>query len=73
MKISGTADIIAEALLEKLKSFLGLLGDGINEFIEALRRRKDKTKFILVKHEKSAGVMAFAYAKNRGKLGVCLS
>ena len=47
-----TADIIAEALLDwKVEVIFGLPGDGINGFIEALRRRKDKIKFILVRHE----------------------
>ena len=68
-----TADIIAEALLDwKVEVIFGLPGDGINGFIEALRRRKDKIKFILVRHEESAAFMACAYAKYTGKLGVCV-
>jgi pyruvate dehydrogenase (quinone) len=69
-----TADIIAEALLDwKVEVIFGLPGDGINGFIEALRRRKDKIKFILVRHEESAAFMACAYAKYTGKLGVCVA
>lgn len=30
-------------------------------------------RFIQVRHEKSAGLMATAYAKWRGKVGVCLA
>ena len=37
----------------KVEVIFGLPGDGINGFIEALRRRKDKIRFILVKHEES--------------------
>jgi pyruvate dehydrogenase (quinone) len=69
-----TADIVAEALLDwKVEVIFGLPGDGINGFIEALRRRKDKIKFILVRHEESAAFMACAYAKYTGKLGVCIA
>lgn len=69
-----TADIIAEALLDwKVEVIFGLPGDGINGFIEAIRRRTDKIKFILVRHEESAAFMACAYAKYTGKLGVCVA
>jgi pyruvate dehydrogenase (quinone) len=69
-----TADIVAEALLDwKVEVIFGLPGDGINGFMEALRRRKDKIKFILVRHEESAAFMACAYAKYTGKLGVCVA
>lgn len=69
-----TADIVAEALLDwKVDVIFGLPGDGINGFMEALRRRKDKIKFILVRHEESAAFMACAYAKYTGKLGVCVA
>src|ERR671921_2434197 len=69
-----TADIVAEALIDwNVNVIFGLPGDGINGFIEALRRRQDKIKFILVRHEESAAFMACAYAKFTGKLGVCLA
>ena len=69
-----TADIVAEALLDwKVEVIFGLPGDGINGFMEALRRRKEKIKFILVRHEESAAFMACAYAKYTGKLGVCVA
>ncbi|MDQ6667231.1 MAG: thiamine pyrophosphate-dependent enzyme [Thermoproteota archaeon] len=48
-------------------------GDGINGFIEALRLRQDKIKFVLVRHEESAAFMACAYAKYTGKLGACVA
>lgn len=48
-------------------------GDGINGFIEALRTRQDKIRFIVVKHEESAAFMACAYAKYTGRLGACVS
>jgi len=69
-----TADIIVEGLLRwDVKVIFGLPGDGINGVIEALRRRKDKIKFILVRHEESAAFMACAYAKYTGKLGACIA
>jgi pyruvate dehydrogenase (quinone) len=69
-----TADILAEALLDwKVNVIFGLPGDGINGFIEALRQRKDKIKFVLVRHEESAAFMACAYAKYTGKLGACVA
>ncbi len=69
-----TADIIAEALLDwKVEVIFGLPGDGINGFMEALRQRQNKIKFILVRHEESAAFMACAYAKYTGKLGVCVA
>ena len=69
-----TADIIAEALLDwNIDIIFGLPGDGINGFMEALRTRQDKIKFILVRHEESAAFMACAYAKYTGKLGACVA
>src|SRR5689334_1826553 len=63
------ADIVAEALIDwKVDTIFGLPGDGINGFMEALRTRKDKIKFVLVRHEESAAFMASAYAKYTGKL-----
>jgi pyruvate dehydrogenase (quinone)/pyruvate oxidase len=69
-----TADIVAEALLDwGVKVIFGLPGDGINGFIEALRRRQEKIRFVLVRHEESAAFMACAYAKYTGKLGACVA
>src|ERR687884_766199 len=69
-----TADIVAEALLDwKVDVIFGLPGDGINGFIEALRRRQDKIEFVLVRHEESAAFMACAYAKFTGKIGACVA
>ena len=67
-----TGDIIAEALIDwNVDVVFGIPGDSINGFIEALRVRKDKIKFVLVRHEESAALMACGYAKYTGKLGVC--
>ena len=69
-----TSDIIAEALIDwNIDVVFGLPGDGINGFIEALRLRQNKIKFVLVRHEESASLMACAYAKYTGKIAVCVS
>lgn len=69
-----TADIVAEALLDwQVEVIFGLPGDGINGFMEALRRRKDKIRFVLVRYEESAAFMACAYAKYTGRLGACVA
>ena len=69
-----TADIIAEALIDwNVNVIFGLPGDGINGFIEALRQRQNRIKFILVRHEESAAFMACVYAKYTGKLGACVA
>ena len=69
-----TADIVAESLLDwGVDVIFGLPGDGINGFMEALRRRKDRIRFVLVRHEESAAFMACAYAKYTGRLGACVA
>src|SRR5258708_33383365 len=51
----------------------GLPGDKIGLMLDALRRRQDKIRFVLVRHEEGAAFMASGYAKFTGKLGVCVS
>jgi len=69
-----TAEIVADSLLDwNINVIFGLPGDGINGFIEALRTRKDRIKFVLVRHEESAAFMACAYAKYTGKLGASVA
>src|SRR3954470_3439584 len=51
----------------------GLPGDGINGIMEAIRTRQDRIRFIQVRHEEAAALMACAYAKFTGRLGVCLA
>ncbi len=69
-----TSDIVAEALIDwGVSVIFGMPGDGINGFMEALRKRQDKIRFVLVRHEESAAFMACAYAKYTGKLGACIA
>ena len=68
------ADVLVERLLAwGVETIFGLPGDGINGVMEALRKNKDKIRFIHVRHEESAAFMACAYAKFTGRLGVCLA
>ena len=69
-----TSDIIAETLIDwGIKIIFGIPGDGINGFIEALRKRQDKIRFVLTRHEESAAFMACAYAKYTGHIGACVA
>src|SRR4029453_9716762 len=51
----------------------GLPGDGINGIMEALRKKRDAIRFVQVRHEEAAAVMACGYAKFPGRLGVCVA
>jgi pyruvate dehydrogenase (quinone)/pyruvate oxidase len=70
--------IAAEAMIARLAEWgvdtvFGLPGDGINGIMEGLRRNADKIRFVLVHHEEAAAFMATAYAKQTGRVGVCLA
>jgi pyruvate dehydrogenase (quinone) len=70
----NTADILIDTLVQWGVTYVfGIVGDGINSLIEALRKRQDKIRFIAVRHEEAAAFMASGYAKHTGKLGVCLA
>ena len=72
------ADTVSDALLARLidwgvDTIFGLPGDGINGFMEALRKRRDEVRFVHTRHEETAALAACSYAKFTGRLGVCLS
>ncbi|HEX2052582.1 MAG TPA: thiamine pyrophosphate-binding protein [Actinomycetota bacterium] len=72
MKIA--AELLVERLVEwGVEVIFGLPGDGINGVMEALRRHRERIRFVLVHHEESAAFMATGYAKTTGRLGVCLA
>jgi pyruvate dehydrogenase (quinone)/pyruvate oxidase len=74
MATTTAADILVERLLEwGVDVVFGISGDGINGIMEALRKRRDKIRFIHVRHEEAAAFMACGYAKYTGRLGVCLA
>jgi pyruvate dehydrogenase (quinone)/pyruvate oxidase len=68
------SDVLVERLLTwGVDTIFGLPGDGINGVFEALRKQKDRIRFIHVRHEEAAAFMACAYAKFTGRLGVCIA
>ena len=70
----STADIVVETLVTwGVTHVFGIVGDGINPIIEALRKRQDRIVFVGVRHEESAAFMATSFAKHTGRLGVCLA
>src|SRR5437660_30891 len=74
MENMTAADILVETLIDwGVDTVFGLPGDGINGIMEALRKRQDTIRFIQVRHEESAALMACGYAKYTGRLGVCLA
>ena len=68
-----TADILVETLIAwGATHAFGIVGDGINSIVEALRKRQDKIRYIGVRHEEAAAFMASGFAKHTGRLGVCV-
>ncbi|MBO0727644.1 MAG: thiamine pyrophosphate-requiring protein [Acidimicrobiaceae bacterium] len=68
----------ADAMLERLAEWgvdtiFGLPGDGINGFMEALRKEQGRVRYIHVRHEEVAAMAAVGYAKFTGRLGVCFA
>src|SRR6185312_8436376 len=56
-----------------IDTIFGFPGDGINGLFEALRERKDKIRYVQVRHEEAAAFAACGYAKYTGRLGVCMA
>ncbi|HUF66868.1 MAG TPA: thiamine pyrophosphate-dependent enzyme [Gemmatimonadaceae bacterium] len=72
--VRTVADALVERLLDwEVSVIFGLPGDGINGIMESLRERRDRIRFVQVRHEESAAFMACGYAKFTGRLGVCLA
>jgi len=72
------ADTSAGVFLDALHGWgvdviFGVLGDGTPGFADALRRRRDRVRFICTAHEESAAFMACAYAKFTRRPGACLA
>src|SRR6201996_4482915 len=69
----NTSDILVETLIDwGATHVFGIVGDGINSIIEALRKRQDRIRYIAVRHEEAAAFMASGWAKHTGGLGVCV-
>jgi pyruvate dehydrogenase (quinone) len=68
------SDLMLERLMDwGVDTIFGLPGDGINGFMEALRKRHGQIRYIHVRHEEVAAMAAVGYAKLTGKLGVCFA
>src|SRR5919197_4112975 len=65
------ADFMAEALEKAgIKRVYGVVGDSLNGFTDALRRR-NRIDWIHVRHEEAAAFAAGAEAHLTGELAVC--
>jgi pyruvate dehydrogenase (quinone) len=73
------SDILIDCLIAwGVDTIFGMPGDGINGLMEALRRKnagdvEPRIRFIQVRHEESAALMACAHSKWTGRLGCCLA
>jgi pyruvate dehydrogenase (quinone) len=68
------SDILIDCLIAwGVDTIFGLPGDGINGLMEAIRRRTGQIRFIQVRHEESAALMACAHSKWTGRIGCCLA
>jgi len=69
---------VSDFIVSRLKAWgvrhiFGYTGDGINGVLGALDRAGNDPPLITVRHEEMAALMACAYAKFTGEVGVCLS
>jgi pyruvate dehydrogenase (quinone) len=68
------ADYVIQRLHDwDIRMIYGYPGDGINGLMGALRRARDKVRFIQAPHEELAAFMACAHAKFTGEVGVCMA
>ena len=75
---SQSERLVADAIVEQLVEWgvtqvYGIPGETSLAIVDAIRRRGDRIRFVLVRHEEVAAFMASAYAKLTGDLGVCLT
>ncbi|HEX6533317.1 MAG TPA: thiamine pyrophosphate-dependent enzyme [Gemmatimonadaceae bacterium] len=72
--MANASDVLVDTMMAwGIDTVFGLPGDGINGIMEALRERRDRIRFIQVRHEEAAAFMACAHAKYTGRLGCCLA
>jgi pyruvate dehydrogenase (quinone)/pyruvate oxidase len=72
------ADTASDVFVDRLMNWgvdtvFGLPGDGINGFMEALRKRRERIRYVHVRHEEVGAMAAVGYARLTGKLGVCFA
>jgi pyruvate dehydrogenase (quinone) len=73
MARNGSEILIDSLISWGVDTIFGMPGDGINGVMEAIRSREGKIRFIQVRHEESAALMACAHSKWTGRLGCCLA
>ncbi len=70
----STVEIVVDVLVGwGVSHAFGIVGDGINPLIEALRQRQREIAFVGVRHEEAAAFMASGVFKHGGGLGLCVS
>jgi pyruvate dehydrogenase (quinone)/pyruvate oxidase len=68
------SDLFVDRLTDwGVDTVFGLPGDGINGFMEALRKRQGDLRYVHVRHEEVGAMAAVGYARLTGKLGVCFA
>jgi pyruvate dehydrogenase (quinone) len=68
------ADVLIETIHHwGVEVIFGKPGESVAGILEALEKKSGDIRFISVRHEESAALMACAYAKFTGKLGACLA
>lgn len=71
--MTKASDLVVQCLEnEGVKYIFGIPGEENLDLLDSLSRSK-QIKFILTRHEQSAGFMAATYGRLTGKVGVCLS
>jgi pyruvate dehydrogenase (quinone)/pyruvate oxidase len=61
------SDVLVETLLDwGVETIFGLPGDGINGFMEALRKHQGRIRYVHMRHEEAAAMAAVGYAKFPG-------
>ncbi len=70
---NGAGLLIDGLIAWGVDTIFGMPGDGINGIMQAIHEREDRVRFIQVRHEESAALMACAHAKWTGRLGCCLA
>ena len=69
-----TSDLIVERLLEwGVEHCFGIVGDQVNPFVEAMRIRSDRFRFVQTRHEEAAVFAAVGYAKFTGRPAAVLA
>jgi acetolactate synthase I/II/III large subunit len=66
-----TTDLFVDILIEEgVQYIFGIPGEENLDFLESMRKRQDKIKLVLVRHEQAAGFMAATIGRLTGSPGV---